>query len=161
MTGEYQGGNLWKLEMTNILEINIREVRDEGFQSLVNGLCECIAIPREEFMSRSLRFLLMVIVKENRGKLLSKKYLSLDGILGRKVDRLNSDSAVYEVCKELARINNTVIDEFAGVTVLTLIKRTYKRLCPPCSKPTRLKRYQRDYLFKTEMIQRRRKNGSL
>lgn len=116
--------------MRNYLETKIRDIDDPDFQSLVDELCQCIGFARDEFDNQRFSFLLMVIGRERRESRLLRKYLPVERILGRRVDKLHPDSVVYEVCKQLATINNTILEAFGGARVLTLIKRTYKIFCP-------------------------------
>ena len=115
-------------EMTNYVETKICEIEDPDFQSMIAALCHCINLGADQFENRTLSFLLMAIGKEK--KKLEKQYLPVDGILTSRVNRLSPDSVVYDVCRELARLNRMHIESFDGKTVLTLIKKCHKFFCP-------------------------------
>ena len=145
--------------MTNYTQTNICEVSDSGFQSMVAELCHCVNLGKDQFDNQPLSFLLMAIGKENRA--LTKQHLPISGVMTRKVDKLSTDSVVYHVCLELVNLKRTHIESFDGKAVLSLIKHCHKVFCPRPTRPKKLTRRESNYQWKTELIERRRKNGDL
>jgi hypothetical protein len=145
--------------MTNYLHIRISEISDPSFQSMVTELCHCVDLNRTQFEDQALSYLLMAIGKEQRT--LSIQHLPTSGVLTMKLDQFPADSVVYRVCWELANLNGTHIESFDGKTVLSLIKKCYKKFCPRATQPKKSTRRANSYAFTTDLINRRRLNGDL
>ena len=145
--------------MTNYVQTNICEIPDSGFQSMIDELCGCVVLGKDQFVKQPLSYLFMAIIKENRA--MTRQHLLMDGILTTKVDKLSPDSVVYHVCREMVNRKGTSIEVFDGKTVLTLVKHCYKAFCPAMPRTKKETRRQSDYRFKTELIERRRRNGDL
>jgi hypothetical protein len=144
--------------MTKYVETKIVEIEDVDFQKLIAELCECVNWDREEFENKTLANLFNAFVMEK--KVMNMQQLPTEQILSKKVKDLELGSAVHDVCCELALANGKPMDNFAGKTVFALIKQCYKAVNPlpiRAKKPTRL---QRKHQFNTELINRRRSNGS-
>ncbi len=146
--------------MINYLQTKVSEIKDADFQSMIDGLCECLRFDRIEFNNESLSFLLMAVAREKKAKLLAKQYMARDGVLTWKVNKLSPDSAIYSVCQQLATANNTIIEAFGARTVLSVIKLTHRRYCPHFPRATTPPRWRRPYLFAKDLIDRRRENGA-
>ncbi len=110
--------------MTNYLETRMSEIADFDFQKLIDELCFCVDLPRDDFHDQRLSFLLMAIGRE--GRTLSAQHTAMPGILTTSVHKLSHDSAVFQVCNQLAAVNRTNIESFDGKTVLSLIKKCSK-----------------------------------
>jgi len=145
--------------MTNYSQTNICEISDPEFQLMVDELCHCVDLGKDQYESQPLSFLLMTIGREKRA--MTKEHLPGNGILTRKVNKLPIDSVVHCVCTELANLKRTHIESFDGKTVLSLIKNCYQVYCPLPTRPKKSTRRQNAYQFKTQLIERRRKNGDL
>jgi hypothetical protein len=145
--------------VTNYTQIKICDIPDKDFQLMVAELCHCVVLGKDQFVNQPLSYLLMAIIREKRQ--MTKLHLPIDGILTTKVDKLSTDSVVYCVCREMANQKRTNIESFDGKTILTLIKQCYKAFSPPPPRSKKPTRRERDYLFKTELIKRRRRNGNL
>jgi hypothetical protein len=145
--------------MTNYAQINICEIPDPDFQSMVAELCHCVVLGKDQFVNQPLSYLLMAIVREKRA--MTRQHLPTDGILTIKVDKLSTDSVVYCICRELVNQKGTHIESFDGKTVLSLIKHCYKSFCPPLARPKKPIRWDRNYQLTTKVIKQRRKNGDL
>ena len=146
--------------MSRYLDTKIREINDASFQLMVGELCHCLDKNPDLFRDQPLRYLLMVIGMEDP-KVLSTKFLPGPGILTTKVDDLSPDSVVHAVCRELVDLKKGNIEEFDRKTVLHLIGKCYKASFPQIArqrKPTRLESRQQ---HTTNLIKRRRENGSL
>jgi hypothetical protein len=147
------------ITMTNYTQTKVCEIPDSDFQSMVAELCHCVNLGKDQFDNQPLSYLLMAIGREERA--LTMQHLPTSGILTRKVDKLSPDSVVYHVCSELVNLKGTNIVAFDGKTVLSLIKHCHKAHCPRPIRSKALTRRKSSYLFKTELIERRRKNGDL
>jgi hypothetical protein len=145
--------------MTNFAQINICEISDPDFQSMVTELCHCVVLGKDQFVNRPLAYLLMAIVREKRA--ITKQHLPTDGILTMKVDKLSTDSVIYCICRELVNMKRTHIESFDGKTVLSLIKHCCKSFCPPLARPKKPTRWERNYQLTTKVIKQRRENGDL
>jgi hypothetical protein len=145
--------------MKNYTEIKIREISDPDFQLMIDELCHCVVLGKDQFVNQPLPYLFMAIVQE--GRVMTRQHLPTNGILTRKVDKLPSDSVVYGVCRELANWKRTNIESFDGRTVLSLIKQCHTAFCPPRRRPRKPTSWERDYQCKTELIRKRRRNGDL
>lgn len=145
--------------MSNYLDKMICEIDDTEFRSLIEELCLGIDYSQEQFLNKPLRYMLMVIIREKRS--LAADCFPLPGVLTTKVSKLNPDSVVHAICRELTRSAKTGIECFDNKTVLSLIRQTYKATCPPLPRQYAPKKYQRVYQAKIDLINRRRKNGSL
>jgi hypothetical protein len=117
-----------KILIKKFIEMKISEIADSDFQSLVTELCHCVSLDREQFINQPLSFLLMAIVRENRA--MTRQHLLVDGILTMKVDKVSTDSVLYQVCKELANFKGMTVEAYGGKTILSLIKNCYKATCP-------------------------------
>jgi len=122
--------------MTNYVETRISEINDPDFQSLIHELIHCVDwnTDVDQICEQPFSYLLMVIGREK--KALTLQHLPVKGILNMRVEKLQFDSVLHHVCRELARLKGTPIESFDGKTVLTLIKRCHKIYCP---KPPRRK----------------------
>jgi hypothetical protein len=145
--------------MANYTQTKICAIEDSDFQSMIAELCHCVVLGKDQFVNETLFYLFMAIVRQKRT--ITKQHLPTDGILTRKVDKLPTDSVIYEVCREMVNQKRTHIESFDGKTVLTLIKQCYKAFCPPLSRSKKPTRREIAYQFQTELIKRRRKAGSL
>ncbi len=145
--------------MINYLDTKICEIEDKQFRSLIEELCLGIGYLQEEFVSEPLRYMLMVIVKEKRS--LATSCFPLPGVLTTRVSKLAPDSVVHAVCRDLTYAAKTSIELFDNKTVLSLIRNTYKATCPPLPRQKAPKKFQRKYQAEIDLINRRRKNGSL
>lgn len=145
--------------MTNYTEVKIREIDNPDFQSMIDELCHCVVLGKDQFVNQPLPYLFMAIIRERRA--MTRQHLPTNGILTRKVDKLSSDSVVYDVCRELVNRKRTHIESFDGKTVLSLIKQCHKAFCPPPPRLRRLTQRERDYRCMTRLILQRRKNGDL
>jgi hypothetical protein len=145
--------------MTNYLNTRISEISDPKFQSMVTELCHCVDLTRTQFEDQALSFLLMAIGREERT--LSKQHLPTSGVLTMKVDHVPAGSVVHDVCWELANLNKTHIESFDGKSVLSLIKKCYKKCCPRAIQPKKSTRRVNSCMFTTDLINRRRLNGDL
>ena len=143
---------------TKYIETRIRDVNDASFQSLIQELCLCVGFNFAEMSEMSLSFLLMAIGRENRR--LTSSHAPVTNILSLKLGKLPCDSIVRDVCSELANLTGTSIEAFDEQTVLTVIRKQHVALCPK-PKHRRLTRTQKRYDFITDLIKRRRQNGSL
>lgn len=145
--------------MIDCTQIKICEISDPAFQAMITELCDCVFLSNDDLVNQSLSFLLMAIVKEKR--VLTKPDLLGGGVLAKKVDDFSTDSAVYQVCQEMAKRNKTEIESFDGKTIFYLIKDCFKSFSPPLSRSRKQTQRESDYQFQTELIKRRRRIGVL
>src|ERR1041385_1798598 len=101
------------------IETKIGQIADADFQSMITELCLGANWDPVEFNERSLSFLLMAMIRENRA--LTQQHLPIRGILTTKVGRIPYDSPVYHTCRELATLCGAPLDAFERKNVLSLI----------------------------------------
>lgn len=143
--------------MTNYTETKVREILDSGFQSLFSELCDCIQLDRDQFVDQPLSYLLMASVRE--AKALTRQHLAIDGVLTTKVDKLQYDSIVHCVCRELVNRAGSHIEAFDGKTVLSLINQCRKACAPIPPRQKKLTRRESNRRFQRDLIEQRRQNG--
>lgn len=142
----------------DLLNTSLSKIDDEQFQTMIDELCLGLRINKEEVFNQSLFYLFGVMAREN--KAMMKDYFPIETVLAMKVNSLQPNSVLYEICTELARLNNSIIEAFYGKSVLHLIKSCGKRLSPKPLRRKRESRRERAYRHMTELIMSRRKNGS-
>ena len=146
--------------MINYDNQTICKIADPEFQSMIRELCHCTNLDLADVEDNSLVFFLMAIDREKRA--LTRQHLPTDGILTRKVNKLADDSVVLAVCREMIRQKKTShIENFDGKTVLSLINHCYKSFFPKPARPKKLKPHQLRHQIGTQLIKRRRRNGTL
>jgi len=146
------------IRMTNYIETKISMIPDRDFKILISELCKCVCLAEDQFEDKSLVNLLTAIVTERRKMDLHQ--IPIDQILAKKVKELVSGSVVYDVCCELLSRKGKSMDDFAGKSVFTLIKQCYEVVCPPLQRTKPLTRREINRRRQTELINRRRSNGS-
>ena len=144
--------------MTNYVETRISEIPDGNFQTMVAELCECFNWAKDEFENKTLANLFTMVVTEK--KKWDLQQILIDRILAKKVKELAPDSVVYGVCCELVSRKGKSMDHFAGKSVFTLIKQCHTIICPPLSLVKEPTRREVKHRRQTELILRRRSNGS-
>ena len=144
--------------MTSYIETKINEVNDPDFRRLISELCLSVGLDKNEFENRTLANLFTAIVTETRTPDLNRTLVCQ--ILEKKVKDLAPDSVIQAICNELASRKKVPMDNFAGKSIFALIKQCYRAVCPPKSKPKKLNRLQKQHIFETRLINRRRRNGS-
>ena len=144
--------------MTTYIETKICEINDVDFQSLISELCECLNFDKFDFKNRTMANLFSAVVTE--GKKMDLRNLIASTILAKKVKTLELGSVLYCVCCELINRSGKAMDDMMGKTIFTVVKQCYKAINPPMIKAQRPTRLQIAHQFKTELIMRRRRNGS-
>jgi hypothetical protein len=101
----------------------------------------------------------MAMVRENRK--LTLLHVPASQILAMKVDKLVPGSVVHGVCCELATRRNTILEQFSGRNILTLINHCYRACSPKLQRIKKPTRNERRHAHTTALILSRRRNGSL
>ena len=104
--------------MIQYMHMKINEVQDHDFQSMIDELCECVCLDRNQISNQSFAFLLMAISREE--KEMNLKYLLNSKTIERKVHSFALNSAVYLICCELVRLKKSHIEIFDKKSVFGL-----------------------------------------
>ena len=143
--------------MSNYLHANLSEIDDDEFHQMIDELCHCAQMRRDDQVALT-AFSLLSNILNNDSIRLTSNHLPVKGILSTKLSKL-SQGAIYDFCFELATLKRTHIESFDNKTVLSLIKQ-----CFPILKTARQKRPGRNESRHdriTNIILQRRANGDL
>ena len=139
--------------MKPLLHTELGKISDNSVHLLVQDLCEMFRWPVGDFQEYTFfNFMDLILTKD--AKALSMAYIAQPRVLDQKLETLR-DVGIYQICRELKNGDSSQVR--GELTLYSFLKKHLASLRTPVKSPPMLS----DADFDSELIRRRRANGSL